>query len=55
VLETLNDMKEAGVAVATIGQYMQPTRKHLPVLEYVTPEMFDYLPLRRPENGLQAC
>lgn len=42
VLETLSDMKEAGVAVATIGQYMQPTRKHLPVLEYVTPEMFDY-------------
>jgi lipoic acid synthetase len=42
VLETLRDMRDAGVSVATIGQYLQPTRKHLPVLEYVTPEMFDY-------------
>lgn len=42
VLETLHDMREAGVSVATLGQYLQPTRKHLPVLEYVTPEMFDY-------------
>jgi lipoyl synthase len=42
VLETLSDMRDAGVTVATIGQYLQPTRKHLPVLEYVTPEMFDY-------------
>jgi len=42
VLETLRDMREAGVTVATVGQYLQPTRKHFPVLEYVTPEMFDY-------------
>ena len=42
VLETLGDMRDAGVSVATIGQYLQPTRKHLPVLEYITPEMFDY-------------
>lgn len=41
VLETLRDMRQAGVSVATIGQYLQPTRKHLPVMEYITPEMFD--------------
>ncbi len=42
VLETLGDMRQAGVTVATIGQYLQPTLKHFPVLEYVTPEVFEY-------------
>lgn len=41
VVETLNDMYNAGVEVVTIGQYLQPTKKHLLVKEYVTPEQFD--------------
>lgn len=40
VFETMDDMIAAGVEVMTIGQYLQPTKKHLPVLEYVTPEQF---------------
>jgi lipoic acid synthetase len=40
VLETMDDLIEAGVEVFTIGQYLQPTPKHLAVQEYVRPEQF---------------
>ena len=40
VLETIDDLRTVGVEVLTIGQYLQPTRKHWPVKEYVTPEIF---------------
>jgi lipoic acid synthetase len=40
VLETLRDLRAAGVDVATVGQYLQPTQKHLPVDRFVTPEQF---------------
>lgn len=43
VLETMRDMREAGVELLTLGQYLQPTRKHPPVQRYVTPEAFDEL------------
>ncbi len=41
VEELLRDLRDAGVDVATIGQYLQPTRRNLPVAEYVTPERFE--------------
>ncbi len=37
----LRDLRAAEVDVATIGQYLQPTRRNLPVAEYVRPEQFD--------------
>jgi lipoyl synthase len=40
VRETLLDLRSANVDVVTFGQYLQPTRKHLAVKEYVTPEKF---------------
>ncbi len=40
VLDTLRDLRAAGVDVVTIGQYLQPTPKHAPVKRYVTPETF---------------
>lgn len=40
VLELMDDIKRVGVSVLTIGQYLQPTRKHLPVVEYVHPKQF---------------
>lgn len=40
VFETMHDMKNAGVEIMTIGQYLQPTKKHLPVKEFVHPEKF---------------
>jgi lipoic acid synthetase len=41
VRRLLRDLREQDVDVATIGQYLQPTRRNLPVAEYVTPERFD--------------
>lgn len=40
VIETMYDAYKAGVKVFTIGQYLQPSKEHLPVEEYVTPEQF---------------
>ncbi len=40
VIETLHDLRKAKVDIVTIGQYLQPSKKHLPVREYVTPEQF---------------
>uniref|UniRef100_W5LHJ8 Lipoyl synthase, mitochondrial n=2 Tax=Astyanax mexicanus TaxID=7994 RepID=W5LHJ8_ASTMX len=39
---TLKDLRDAGVDCLTLGQYMQPTKRHLKVEEYVTPEKFAY-------------
>ncbi len=40
VIQTLRDAYAAGVKVMTIGQYLQPSKNHLPVVEYITPEQF---------------
>ena len=39
--QLLRDLRAADVDVATIGQYLQPTRRNLPVASYVTPAQFD--------------
>ena len=41
VQQLLRDLRAADVDVVTIGQYLQPTRRNLPVSEYVTPEQFE--------------
>lgn len=40
VLKTLEDLREIGVDAITIGQYLRPTMKHLPVVEYIHPDVF---------------
>ncbi|MBL4706621.1 MAG: lipoyl synthase [Flavobacteriales bacterium] len=40
VVETMEDLRSVDVDVLTLGQYLQPTPKHLPVAEFVTPEKF---------------
>ncbi len=40
VIQTMDDLKEMGVDVLTIGQYLQPTRMHLAVEEFVHPDQF---------------
>ncbi len=40
VLQLMDDLRSADVDFLTIGQYLQPTRKHHPVLSFVTPEEF---------------
>lgn len=41
VIETMKKVREAGVDVITFGQYMRPTKRHMAVSEYVTPEAFE--------------
>jgi lipoyl synthase len=40
VMQTALDLRSAGVDVLTIGQYLRPTHKHLPVVQYISPEKF---------------
>jgi lipoyl synthase len=49
VKETLQDLRDWGVDIVTIGQYLQPSRRHLPIARYYTPEEFT----RLKEFGLQ--
>jgi lipoic acid synthetase len=41
VLETMTDLRQVGVDILTLGQYLQPTHRHLPVAEFITPMQFD--------------
>ena len=41
IRETLEDIHAAGCRMLTLGQYLQPSKDHLPVDRYVTPEAFD--------------
>ena len=43
VQEALSDLREHGVDIVTLGQYMRPTKNHLPVKEWVAPEKFSEL------------
>lgn len=49
VLETMDDLRAVGVNIMTLGQYMQPSKKHLPVVEFVHPDKFAYFK----EEGLK--
>lgn len=40
VRETMVDLREAGVRLLTVGQYLAPSKRHLPVQRFVTPDMF---------------
>jgi len=40
VLESMEDLLHAGVHILTLGQYLQPTKEHLPVAEFIHPETF---------------
>ncbi|CAG5005836.1 unnamed protein product [Parnassius apollo] len=51
VEQTLKDLRSAGVDCVTLGQYMQPTKRHLKVFEYVTPDKFKQWEKRGSELG----
>lgn len=40
VIQTMEDLRNADVNIVTIGQYLQPSKKHLPVKEFITPDQF---------------
>lgn len=41
IIETMEDLRSVQVDIITLGQYLQPTAKHLPIAEFVTPERFE--------------
>ena len=43
VMEALHDLRKVNVDVVTIGQYLQPSKKHLPVQQFITPDVFKKL------------
>ena len=51
LVTAMNDLREAGCDILTLGQYLQPTLKHLPVIEFVTPEKFAEYKIRAEEMG----
>lgn len=53
VYQLMDDLIAAGVEVMTIGQYLQPTKKHLEVLEYVTPEQFKEYEIAGKKKGFK--
>lgn len=55
VLQTLHDLREAGVGIVTLGQYLRPTLEHYPVAAYITPEKFEWYRLKALEMGFAYC
>ena len=41
VLEAMSDLLQAGVQILTLGQYLQPTKNHHPVIDWIHPDQFD--------------
>ena len=54
LFDTLADLRDAGCDFLTLGQYLQPTPEHLPVVRYVPPEEFDELGRAARRSGLLA-
>ena len=53
IFETMDDLRSVGVDILTLGQYLQPTQKHLPVKEYLHPTRFDHLAAVGREKGFK--
>lgn len=55
VLQTLHDLRDVGVKIVTLGQYLRPTLEHYPVAAYITPEKFEWYRLQALEMGFSYC
>lgn len=53
VLESMQDLRAVGTDIVTLGQYLQPTQKHIPVAEFVTPERFEEYKRKGIEMGFR--
>lgn len=51
VLNVMADLREVNCDVLTIGQYLQPTSQHLPVIEFINPKVFDYYQIEGKKLG----
>ncbi len=53
VLDVMQDLRDIGVDILTLGQYLQPTKNHLPIDRYVSPEEFQWYRTVGLEMGFQ--
>ena len=53
VIESMEDLRNANVDIITLGQYLQPSKKHLPVAEFITPEQFKKYEILGKEMGFR--
>ena len=53
ILQTMDDLRAAGCEVMTIGQYLQPTKEHYPLQEYIHPDTFEKYRLIGIEKGFR--
>lgn len=53
VFKTMEDLRSVDTDILTLGQYLRPTKKHLPVVEFVTPEKFAYYEKKGMEMGFK--
>ena len=53
VIESMEDLRNANVDIITLGQYLQPSKKHLPVAEFITPEQFKKYEVLGKEMGFR--
>ncbi|HQF29759.1 MAG TPA: lipoyl synthase, partial [Bacteroidia bacterium] len=53
VLETMDDLVASGVSIMTLGQYLQPTKAHLEVAAFITPEKFAFFKEQGMKKGLK--
>ena len=55
VLQTLKELREVGVSIVTLGQYLRPSLGHYPVAAYITPEKFEWYRQQALEMGFSYC
>ncbi|MFA6924060.1 MAG: lipoyl synthase [Bacteroidales bacterium] len=53
ILETMDDLIKAECKIFTVGQYLQPTKNHLPVTEYIHPDIFEEIKKAGYEKGFE--
>jgi lipoic acid synthetase len=53
VIASMEDLREAKVDIITLGQYLQPSKKHLPVADFITPEQFKKYEVLGKEMGFR--
>ena len=53
ILQTMDDLRDVGCEIMTIGQYLQPTKSHFPLQEYIHPEVFEDYAMIGKEKGFR--
>jgi len=53
VLEAMDHLLDNDVTVLTLGQYLRPSKKHLPVVDYIHPDQFDHLKKTAEQKGFK--